>query len=1277
MLSHLRFHRRGASNPTSPNPDRDRDPSVSNPSSASRWDPAASPQPQQPPLLYEPPFNSDHTNSHTHNDAFGRPHSSSNASSLPPILPPITRVTSSDSDTAILDFPSFDTFSAPEPAESKTSRQPPPARPYHDDPDRGFMGGVALQKYRREQQQKLHQQPVTARKPSDTDTLSSAPSFATPTDLQHQSRQSKQQEQQQQQQQSSQQPSATNGNGRRPANSRLAVEPATSASQLSPTVPHEITPVAAPKGRKGLPFLKNPMSTLLLRRKANQNAPDVTPLPLHSTLDHPSYEYDPRIRGTRVHDFSAPRLTRKPVPSPRPPEPPDSHSRSHSHSHNHGHDNSERLPLPKAFSHDTLVPGHRADRTRNTSNASDSGRQSTSFGTTSQLLSDASSNISPQKSHERKGSSNLDSKPLPGEPPSVPPKDQTATPSGRQSSTSTSTATSTPVAQDAASALEKSRASTRTTPSRNASGAGVATNNLPPSIPRHMKSTSSRFSFDMIGAARQEKLLEDRHRQQAMERQTSDTEPNRNPTRDSRFDDFDDDDDAAAFDYDAMMDDDDGLEERIPGVNADYDDLEEPIPGVNVGYGDLEEPIPGVNVNYDGLVDVKKRHVVTDPAPERDPDDDQENFAGFVFQRSNGASPLTSPRDAVCVVTPRDAEGNVIGYATCDDTPHLQLPTFHNRHTEETTPTAKSPPGSDAPVTDLAIQGLGIRHDANVSSFTTTDQNSRVPTTHDESQSSYPPRTGREDDMYYDGGLLDDVDEFAGEGDGSTFDESLFDLDDTDRYGRPIPGAFAAAKAARAAAALAAAAAAAAEEQGKRSSDSTSRMSTQSETAPPSTAHTSVSIGLQPALAIVEAKRGSKSESKSESESDSRSRLQSQPSIVSADRDKVAAYQAALAAAAHQAAASGKFRRDSSPPPGELSTSSTQQPTQPRDATEDSGFESFDDFGDDECSHLDDYGFDDDAIIAEANADALANDSDGWYGTEFGFYSSAPVPPRHSRDSSSGSDRPPFEYANGGFFGPAGVSRTKSGRVVSREPNLTPITERSEYSNRNSVMSLAVPPLGSSASGLTSPGLAQLAMMSDGDDSNMSLSALMRLRSKAWGGSQASLTSSKEGSPRSERGDGAGSPWNLGAPFAHGHGHGHGYGHARKNSALSIQSRDYDSSDAGSGSASPTMTMAAPCSVSYLGSPSSQAVTAPSLLPCMVPLSPLGFPAPVGTFSSTVYSESTLELEDKDDGSHDVTRRRPGMGHGHKGSAESVSYVTEKGGGWRRGEVDCGKTVHG
>jgi len=71
----------------------------------------------------------------------------------------------------------------------------------------------------------------------------------------------------------------------------------------------------------------------------------------------------------------------------------------------------------------------------------------------------------------------------------------------------------------------------------------------------------------------------------------------------------------------------------------------------------------------------------------------------------------------------------------------------------------------------------------------------------------------------------------------------------------------------------------------------------------------------------------------------------------------------------------------------------------------------------------DDADEDYDNIIAEANASALANDSDGFYGREFG------------NDALS--------YADSNM---GGIERKWS----VREPNLTPITERSEFSTRNS-----------------------------------------------------------------------------------------------------------------------------------------------------------------------------------------------------------------------------------
>ena len=144
----------------------------------------------------------------------------------------------------------------------------------------------------------------------------------------------------------------------------------------------------------------------------------------------------------------------------------------------------------------------------------------------------------------------------------------------------------------------------------------------------------------------------------------------------------------------------------------------------------------------------------------------------------------------------------------------------------------------------------------------------------------------------------------------------------------------------------------------------------------------------------------------------------------------------------------------------------------------------------------------DDAIVAAANAEALENDDEGFYGQEFGFYAHA--------DSTCNS-----ELMNGGYFGPRrveGVTRSHSSRGKFQEPSLTPITERSEWSTRNSMISLKAHGATSNPS-LASPGLAQLVDMGNFDD-ELSLSALMKLRRGAWGGSNGSLRSSAgAGSP--------------------------------------------------------------------------------------------------------------------------------------------------------------------
>ncbi|KAI1444292.1 hypothetical protein F5Y02DRAFT_179322 [Annulohypoxylon stygium] len=1123
MLSHLRFHRRGPSNPSSPIPEN------------SPWDTAALQPAQLVPEDGVPApeirLRSDAAVPFAH--AHGQPPSQSSQPTSPlsqqqqplqhnqpPVLPPIARISSAESDLS-LDLVNFESRQR---EELKQELKPLPRSPYNE--DTGFIGGLALQNYRREQEAlkpgsvdrnitnasdstSYNTHPGVSsfsnRPPPSTRPAKAASSFISPTSHQNATTTSK-----------------------RSTSAKMALE--TQAYQ------NQAMMVDAPRGKKSLPFLKNPMSTLLLRRKTSQNIPDLT-LPLRGHEEEPSY--DPRIRGTRVHDFSAPR-PRKVV--------------SISESTN------SRVEKPRQ---DTISPSIEYN--------------------------------SPTV-----------------EAPPVPPKDDNS-----QSTRSSSTYSRT-VSVDGAS-LQKSQGSKNSLPSvgsRKGQSSQRRKSSMPPSImslsrnvseasardvlsslPRHMKSTSSRFSFDMIGAAKQEKLLEERHRQRQQDRKADET-PDQ---RDSRFDDFDED----AFDYDAM-DYDDGLEERIPGVNADYEDEEE---------------------------------LYVDD----DPDNDQENFAGFVFQRSNPISELTSPRSAGVLPTPRDESGNVIGYAMTEED-STNVPPPLNIHTNDISEaSAKQSSEGDTP-TGLGIQGLG-----------------NVNETHKQMSFQQQPQEvttqkplSKDDELYFNDGLIHD---FDGEGDGSAFDESIFDLDDTDQYGRPIPGLFANALSQRQAA----------QEAKKRESDMTSRLSAQSETSQ-STAHTSLSADLQPkpiALDINEERIPRMEE-----------RQSSIAGLPAADQDQIAAYQAALAAAAHQAAASGKFRRDSSPPPP--ATLTITSPTTSGSSQSQSHPDDVDDYEYDNelSSGLDDYELDDDDIIAEANASALANDSDGWYGQEFGFYS-APTPLHVHHGPSVLSEKNIYQYSHGGYFGPSGVDRSTSGRIVSREPNLTPITERSEYSNRNSIMSLGVPQSANPNGPLQSPGLAQLAMMAD--DDNMSLSALLRLRSKAWGGSQASLVSSRDGSP-SDR-NGATSPWGQ-DPL------GIGPSHGRKNSAFSIFSQD--STGAGSGSGSPTLTMSMsgipnhaipPLSVPPI--PNTTSTTSPVSAPVFSPLQTSSVCPPVfedeetspldkrrsEMGSASTSSSGTISRPFSENMSPTMgmpSQKRPGMGHRHRGSADSISYTKEEASGETR-----------
>ncbi|KAH8670165.1 hypothetical protein BGZ60DRAFT_406782 [Tricladium varicosporioides] len=875
-----------------------------------------------------------------------------------------------------------------------------------------------------------------------------------------------------------------------------------------------------PKSGRTRLNLLNPMS-LLARRRTSHAIPQLAPeaLTTSKASSNDPENLDFRIRGTVVHDFSAPRPRRNvsynDVRSDdvsnntlksfqRSPNPQYGDSNTTDEASGSPWSGGEHTPVFTENFEEEQYPAA-GPHVRKANDLTDLPLPKPPYAKGAQRPLDLNSstksneNVQKQIPPPRQISARKSS---PDVGPPVPPKSDARRPPSQGKR----------ISIDPASAPPKTTPSSRKGRSRNVSEVSAKD----AAIPKHMKSTSSRFSFDMIGAAEQERLLEDRHRQRALERK------NENLDEDGQFDEFDDE-----FDYDGM-DDDDGLEERIPGVNADLDDeedFEERIPGVNADLEDeedFEEPVPEVSDDYDEL-----------QGPESVPQ--EEDLSGFTFQQS-WLTPL-SPSSPGLVSTPRDANGEVIGFAMTKNSPYPDLD-------RDTTLSPLSPMSPVSPMSpdsapdNKTVQGLGLQG-IDVRSTEGTPEPSFSP---QQSTSSFPQPAGiDDDDLYFDDGIIGG----PGDEEPTEFDESIFDMVDTDEYGRPLKS-----------------------------------LSSIPTLYSPPTITTDPSPALNKSLQSPEAPQQTFDAISSTSQpvtgglvpmpSVSENRT-SQPAIVQPPQtlgltqDTLAAYQSALSAAAFAAAANGKFRRDSIPLNSTSSEHDDGQPGLVTDSSQTSHYEPFspnyeveDDFDYDDA-------LEDDDIIAAANAEALAYDCDGFYGQEFGFYS-APA---------SGET----QYANGGYFGPRGVegmNRTQSGRVVSREPNLTPITERSEYSNRNSFMSPMYPP-----SAVASPGLAQLAgMMSapDYEGGDMSLNTLLKLRRGAWGGSQASVKSGA-GSPKSAGGPDDGSPVGMTSPWASGGylGNPTGQGHRRKNSAFSLVSESPDEtndpSENNSPPGSPTLTL--------------------------------------------------------------------------------------------------------
>ncbi|TVY80330.1 hypothetical protein LSUE1_G007667 [Lachnellula suecica] len=875
--------------------------------------------------------------------------------------------------------------------------------------------------------------------------------------------------------------------GRRPTGTRLPTPPPTAAN---PT----FEPVQQKSGKTRLNLL-NPMSLLARRRTANA-VTQLSPEALAANRAGHTEAFDPRIRGTVVHDFSAPRPKRNvSYNDGQDSNGNKSYSRSPNPQHGDVDDNAtspwsggNHTPVFTENFEEEQYPAA-GPHVRKASDLTDLPLPKPPYakGATRPIESNSTpkSNEIPQKQVQttRKISARKPVvPPVPERAPPVPPKtDGTVEPRR--------------ISIDPAATPPKSTSSTKKGRPRNVSGASAKD----AAIPKHMKSTSSRFSFDMMGAAEQERLLEDRHRQKALEKKAE--EP---PVEEGE--EYEDD-----FDYDDMMDD-DGLEERIPGVNADLedemDDYEESIPGINADIEEeLEEPIPGINAGIE-----------EEPEEEEDYMQNSDHLGGFTFQQSL-ATPL-SPQSPGMAHTPRDANGEVIGFAMTKNSPYqpggLQ---------QTSTMSPVSPTSDDLPTPDAkeGMHGLGL--------LGVETQEKKQLSPGSDPGLTFPQAPGiDEDDLYFDDGMITGP---GDEGEGIEFDESVFDNIDTDQYGRPLkplptlysppmlaPDPVPSLK--------------------KIEEDPISKDTTDvvSPTLP-------LSGGLAPQPSVSD-------------------RIKAQPSIASLPshgltENSLAAYQSALAAAAFAAVAKGKFRRDSTTTDQTISEHEDAQPGLVTDSSHTSHYEPFspnyeleDDFDYDDA-------VEDDAIIAAANAEALANDCDGFYGQEFGFYS-APAGEA--------------EYANGGYFGPRGVegiNRSQSGRVVSREPNLTPITERSEYSNRNSFMSLNLNMHGPGS--VTSPGLAQLADMMRSPDfepgGDMSLGSLLKLRRGAWGGSQASIHSGT-GSPKS-----AGGPDDMSPVGQHAVWPPVSAAHRRKNSAFSLAS-EAEQSEASSPPGSPTLTMSVP-----------------------------------------------------------------------------------------------------
>lgn len=569
--------------------------------------------------------------------------------------------------------------------------------------------------------------------------------------------------------------------------------------------------------------------------------------------------------------------------------------------------------------------------------------------------------------------------------------------------------------------LQPPSISSTSTPSRARSRAASTTDpcSPPSSMPKRLKSNSSRFSFDLagVGSAAQEKLLEDKHRQKTAQRTRSSTVSGLSISVT----------DDGSFHYDDI-DFEDGLEERIPGINTD-DDCE------------------AIDDEWKKGSEMSTSTLLLDNNPSQDLYLKAQDEELSLRTSRNADSPMTQ--------TPVQTQHAALH----GQTPSMNTSLYSLQNT-----------GFQSIFQDH--QNRTALHDLGIIEGSASDDSRNSPS---------------DDDLYFDDGMIEDLDlrETA------TFDESVFDDEDNRVYGlrlRELPALAGLPEV----------------ETSESSRQSTRPISIESGAILGNnqgvTADTSRTSVYPPENGLAGRKTSLRNPGTHGLGYEQSAEL---------THDNLAAYHDALALAANKAVLEGRFEREASHE--ETDEEPANSDARPRVSFSDEPLNrleepnSMEDY--EATDDLDDCDGDDD-IIAAANAEALENDNEGIYGREFGFFA-----------QSSSTEA---QYAMGGYFGPQGmngIKRSHSGRVNGAEPSLTPITERSEWSQRNSMVSLATHGAhGSLTQPMQTPGLAQLADSMQYEDDNMSLSALMKLRRGAWGASDVSLPSSagslRGGSPQ-------------------------------------------------------------------------------------------------------------------------------------------------------------------